>query len=69
MSAVVEMKRVLKVGAAELAFPEGMDDPDAVRRLYTQTYPHLREVTINDPVAQGDKLVYEIEKPPAKTKG
>ena len=64
-----DLQPVLKMGAVELPFPDGMTDPEAVKELYANSYPHLRQARLREPYVEGDKLVYEVEKPPAKTKG
>ncbi|HYW75493.1 MAG TPA: PRTRC system protein C [Gammaproteobacteria bacterium] len=64
-----ELQPVLKMDQTELAFPPGESDPEAVRELYANTYPHLRQATIREPEVRGDKLVYEVEKAPLRTKG
>ncbi len=67
----VELTRVFKMGSVELPFPpsETPLDPTDALALYQPNYPQLAQCTIGTPYNEGDKLVYPVEKPPAKTKG
>lgn len=69
MAQAIEMTRVIKMGATALPFPQGMTDPEEVKRLYANNFPHLAQATLSEPQVEGDRLVYEVEKAPAKTKG
>lgn len=69
MSAIVRLTRVFKMGSVRLTDPDPSLTPEEVVRLYSANYPHLAHATLSDPRAEGEELVYEIQKPPAKTKG
>lgn len=69
MAEAIEMTRVLKMGATELPFPNGMNDPREVMRIYAANFPHLAQASLSEPEVEGDRLVYRVEKAPVKTKG
>lgn len=66
-----ELTPVLKMDVTELPFPAGETDPEAAKAMYANTdgFAHLRHATLREPVVRGDKLVYEVEKAPLRTKG
>lgn len=66
---VTVLKRVFKMGALEL--PDLAPNLDALAslKLYERSHPVLRTANIAEPYAQGDQLIYEVEKPPVQTKG
>lgn len=63
------LTRVFKMGSVRLPDLAPEKEPMESLRLYAANYPHLNSATLLDPVAEGDDLVYEVAKPPAKTKG
>lgn len=64
-----ELQPVFKIGQTELAFPSGVTDPEVAKSYFADNYPPLRHSTIREPEVRGDKLVYEVEKAPVRTKG
>jgi PRTRC genetic system protein C len=69
MTAVKKLTRVFKMGSVRLTDLAPESEPLVSLRLYAANYPHLNAATLLDPVAEGDELIYEVAKPPAKTKG
>lgn len=66
---IKNLTRVFKMGSVRLAdLAPDMEPLDSLR-LYAANFPHLAAATLLDPVAEGDDLVFEITKPPVKTKG
>lgn len=61
--------RVFKMGAVELADPDPALAPLEALRLYSPNYPHLASATLSEPDFRDGQLIYEVEKPPVKTKG
>ena len=66
---LVDLECVIKMGATELPFPEGVTDPEVAKEMYAANFPHLRQARLREPEGRGEKLVYEVEKAPVKTKG
>lgn len=66
---IIRLTRVFKMGSVRLPDPDPDLSPEEALRLYTANYPHLAHATLAEPRSEGTELVYEIEKPPAKTKG
>lgn len=66
---IQSLTRVFKMGVVRL--PDMAPDMEAIDslRLYSANYPHLSSATLSPPVAEGDELLYEVEKPAVKTKG
>lgn len=64
-----ELTPVLKLGSTELPFPDPSMDPEAVKQMYEPNYPELGFAHLAPGRTEGDKLIYDVEKPPAKTKG
>jgi PRTRC genetic system protein C len=53
-----------------LADPDPTMKPDAVRQLYSDSYPHLAASTVSGPtVNDNGEVVYTFDPPPARTKG
>ncbi|MFL6600799.1 MAG: PRTRC system protein C [Steroidobacteraceae bacterium] len=67
--AITLLKRIFKFGALELPDLAPNLDPVASLKLYERSHPILRTASLAEPYAQGDQLVYEVEKPPVQTKG
>ena len=63
------LTRVFKYGLTELTDPAPDLAPDEAIRLYGTGYPLLKSASLAEPVVEGDRLVYEVIKPQAKTKG
>ncbi len=66
---VLVPERVFRMGAIELPDPDRTLDPLEALRLHALNYPHLATATLSEPQLDGERLVYEVEKPPVKTKG
>lgn len=64
-----QLNPVIKLGSVELPFPVPSMDPEQAREMYAVNYPELAYATLGAPTVEGDKLIYEAEKIPAKTKG
>lgn len=63
------LTRVFKMGVVRLPDIAPDLEPLASLRLYAANYPHLATATLSAPYAEGEELVYEVEKPAVKTKG
>lgn len=67
--AVQTLRRRFRMGATLLddIQPEWL--PERVLAAYIPNYPFLQGATLDEPVVEGDCLVYGIRKPAAQTKG
>ena len=65
----ITLDRVFKMGSVELPDPAPDKAPEDALKLFVPSYPHLASATLAPPVAEGDRLVFAIEKPPVATKG
>lgn len=66
---VTELKRCFQFGSIELPDVPGIEAPQDVIKLYESNYPELAFATLDQPRREGDRLIYEIIPPVAKTKG
>lgn len=66
---IIRLERVFRMGSIELADPAPDEPPTAALKLYELNYPHLATATLAEPVVEGDRLVFEIQKPVVQTKG
>lgn len=67
---IVAPERVFKVGSVSLADPDPSLPPQDAIGLYAGSYPQVITGTLNEPTVNSrGQLVYELEKPVAKTKG
>jgi PRTRC genetic system protein C len=62
-------ERILRMGSIDLPDPAPDLEPIKALQLYAQQYPHLKRATLSEPHLEGDRLIFEVEKPPVKTKG
>ena len=69
MTTKVKLERVFKFGSIEFKDIAGINDPKDVVKMYENNYPELAFCELDNPVRNGDKLVYKIIKPTVKTKG
>ncbi|MES1933272.1 hypothetical protein T35B1_11712 [Salinisphaera shabanensis T35B1] len=70
MTAITQtLTRVFKLGATELDDPAPQESPEIAMSLYETAFPVLKSASLAEPVIDGERLVYEIVKPQAKTKG
>ena len=63
------LTRVFKLGATELDDPAPHETPEIAMSLYETAFPVLKSASLAEAVIDGTRLVYEIIKPQAKTKG
>lgn len=63
------MPRVFKMGVTILDDPDPASAPIDALKLYIAAYPQLASATLSDPVEEGGRLVFDVIKPPARTKG
>jgi PRTRC genetic system protein C len=61
--------RIFRMGAIDLPDPDPSLTPVQALRLYQGNYPHLAHARLAEPILEGEKLIYVIEKPPVQTKG
>ena len=66
---IIQPVRVFKMGALRLPDPDPTAPPTEALALYVPNYPQLAHATLLEPRLEGEELVYEVEKPPVKTKG
>ncbi|MEQ9223928.1 MAG: PRTRC system protein C [Salinisphaeraceae bacterium] len=66
---VNQLTRVFRYGSLELDDPAPEKSPLEAMRLYAGSYPIFQQAALGAETIEGDKLVFEIEKPAAKTKG
>jgi hypothetical protein len=70
MSAQIqELKRVFRLGQLELADPAPDESPEKAVLYHAAAFGVVRQATLSEGTIEGDKLVFDIVKPPAKTKG
>lgn len=62
-------QRVFKIGEMEL--PDIGQELEALEsaRLYAVQFPQVKHATLSAPQIDGDRLIYEVEIAPPKTKG
>ncbi|MCB1713701.1 MAG: hypothetical protein KDK04_25175 [Candidatus Competibacteraceae bacterium] len=61
--------RVFTMGSLELPDPAPDLPPEDAVKLLAVNFPHLAQGLLGAPECVGDKLVYDIQKPPVKTNG
>jgi len=69
MSHIQTLERCFKLGATILRDIDPSWPVEKVLAAYTPNYPFLAQATVNPPVVENDRLVYEIVRPAAQTKG
>lgn len=69
MSSIIQPERVFKLGAVELPDPDPTLTPEKVLALYVPNYPYLTHAVLGPARIDGTRVIYEVEKPPVKTKG
>jgi PRTRC genetic system protein C len=68
-SALATPVRWFRMGAIELPDIAPELSPLAALRQYVHQWPHLKRAHLAEPVVEGDRLIYEVEKPVVQTKG
>lgn len=68
-STIIRPERIFKMGAIELTDPAPEESPESALQYYVPNYPHLATATVSEPYAEGERLVYEVQKPVVQTKG
>lgn len=66
---VTALTRTFRFGSIDLPDVPGISEPKEVLKLYEANYPELAFAELGVPKKEGDKMVYEVLKPAAKTKG
>lgn len=67
--AVKVLRRVFRMGQMELVdLAEHLEPADSLK-LYEASHPILKSCTLGECHAEGDLLVYPVERPPVQTKG
>lgn len=66
---VQELTRRFKMGSAMLNDPAPHLPVDEAIKLYATQFPLINNCTLVERGQEGDYFIYEIEKPPVKTKG
>lgn len=69
MSNIIQPERVFKMGAVELPDPDPQLTPEKALALYAPNYPYLANAVLSPARIDGTRVIYEVEKPPVKTKG
>ncbi len=69
MSVTTILRRVFKLGAAELPDPDPSLTPEAAFRLFASAYPLAATATLGEPEVVGDTLVYPVQRQAVHTKG
>jgi len=67
--AVKTLRRRFRLGATLLDDIQPEWTPERVLAAYIPNYPFLQGATLDEPVVEGDCLVYPVVKPVAQTKG
>lgn len=66
---VSTLRRVFKLGVAELPDPDSNLPPEEAFRLYAHAYPLAATASLGDPEVVGDALVYPVLRQAVHTKG
>ncbi len=70
MSEIVQARRIFKLGSLRLTDPDPSLPPEEAIRLYAIAYPQVAQAQLSEPeVTDEGDLVFEVLRPPAKTKG
>jgi PRTRC genetic system protein C len=69
MAKIETVPRVFKIGPTVLEDPDPESTPEAALQLYAPSHPALAHCTLSEPRLEGDRLVYEVVRPTATTKG
>ena len=69
MATIQTVPRVFKIGPSLLEDPDPELSPEDALKLYTPSHPALAHCTLAEPRLEGDRLVYEVVRPTATTKG
>lgn len=69
MATIETLERVFILGATEMPDPDPAASPEAALALYEANYPALRYCTLAPPREEGGRLIYEVQRPAATTKG
>lgn len=70
MTEIVQARRIFRLGSLRLPDPDPSLPPEEAVRLYAAAYPQVAQAEIGEPEVSPDgELVYEVQRPPAKTKG
>jgi len=69
MTSIQRPVRIFKLDSVELADPAPDKSPLEAMKLWAHHYPIIATATLSDGRLVGERLVYEIEKPPVASKG
>jgi PRTRC genetic system protein C len=69
MAEIQTAPRVFKLGPTMLEDPDPNASPEDALALYRTNHPALAHCTLSEPYLEGDRLVYEVQRPTATTKG
>jgi PRTRC genetic system protein C len=69
VTTIAQPERKFRFGTTTVDDPDPGMSPAEVKELYAANYPHLASATINEPVLEGQHLIYTFTPPEAKTKG
>lgn len=64
-----KLRRRFRFGPTVLEDADPSLEPIESLRLYQGTYPFLSVATLGEPEAEGEYLMFPVNKPPAATKG
>jgi len=69
MATVETLERIFLLGATELADPDPSASPADALAMYEAAHPALRYCTLGEPRDEGGRLIFEVQRPAATTKG
>ena len=69
MANVKRPERVFQLGSMTLEDPDPSLSPEEALALYRGSYPAIAHCTLARPREEAGRLVYEVQRPPATTKG
>lgn len=69
MAEIKRPERVFQLGSMTLEDPDPEAAPEEALSHYQASYPALAHCTLATPREEGGRLVYEVQRPPATTKG
>ena len=59
--AVIQMQRVFRFNGTDLPDPDPQASADQVLTHYAHQHPQLRYGKVEEPIGEGDKLVYTLK--------
>lgn len=69
MAKIEAVPRVFKLGPTLLEDPDPEASPEDALKLYVPSHPALAHCALSEPRLEADRLVYEVIRPTATTKG